>query len=379
MCILQHLPRIKQEYLKQILSDRTLYKEAAIEVKQQIWQDNQPLFGDEVSPILSKYIEEKEAMLYNTDSISQNFFTPSPKTRRQTEVVQNLTQMIGKNVRLYDMVLQFLRTLFLRSRNMHYCTLRAELLMALHDLEIHDICSIDPCHKFTWCLDACIRERFVDAKRARELQGFLDQVRRGQEQVLGWVTWCWLNLWSSIEAVCYCENQSNYTNISWLNIVFKCVTVSQHSEGLMDNEATLVPETLVLIRPLLWCQSINTLMPTQNGRHFPDGTKPLLDPVLTNHQWGLYLMAITKDILKKSAFGSMSLKIANLISQPHLPGTNELTSLVKAATGLSVLIHGSCSPGTCRWSCVTPMLSTLWLCPSSRPYNTLSTLRVCPG
>lgn len=39
--------------------------------------------------------------------------------------------------------------------------------------------------QFTWCLDACIRERFVDGKRARELQGFLDGVKKGQEQVLG--------------------------------------------------------------------------------------------------------------------------------------------------------------------------------------------------
>lgn len=55
--------------------------------------------------------------------------------------------MIGKNVKLYDMVLQFLRTLFLRTRNVHYCTLRAELLMSLHDLEISEICTVDPCHK----------------------------------------------------------------------------------------------------------------------------------------------------------------------------------------------------------------------------------------
>lgn len=39
--------------------------------------------------------------------------------------------------------------------------------------------------QFTWCLDACIREKFVDGKRARELQGFLDGVKKGQEQVLG--------------------------------------------------------------------------------------------------------------------------------------------------------------------------------------------------
>uniref|UniRef100_A0AAZ3Q3X3 Negative elongation factor B n=2 Tax=Oncorhynchus TaxID=8016 RepID=A0AAZ3Q3X3_ONCTS len=124
--------------------------------------------------------------LFSSDlSILHNFFSPSPKARRQGEVVLKLTQMIGKNVKLYDMVLQFLRTLFLRTRNVHYCTLRAELLMSLHDLDISEICSVDPCHKFTWCLDACIREKFVDAKRARELQGFLDGVKKGQEQVLG--------------------------------------------------------------------------------------------------------------------------------------------------------------------------------------------------
>jgi negative elongation factor B len=48
-------------------------------------------------------------------------------------VIQKLADMIGYNVKLYDMTLQFLRTLFLRTRNVHYCTLRSELLMALHD------------------------------------------------------------------------------------------------------------------------------------------------------------------------------------------------------------------------------------------------------
>ncbi len=185
MCLMQHTPKIKQEYLNTVLQDKELYREAAVEVKQQIWQDHQSLFGDEVSPILQKYIEDKENALFDHDSAGQNFFTPLPKTRRQGETIQQLTKMVGKNIKLYDMVLQFLRTLFLRTRNVHYCTLRAEILMTLHDNEVHEICSVDPCHKFTWCLDACIREKYVDSKRARELQGFLDGVRRGQEQVLG--------------------------------------------------------------------------------------------------------------------------------------------------------------------------------------------------
>ncbi|CAG9829249.1 unnamed protein product [Diabrotica balteata] len=185
MAILKNIPQIEDHYLKVLVRDRELYLDTDTEVKRQIWKDNQSLFGDEVSPLLSQYISEKENVLFDHSNLATQFFGPSPKVRRQGEVVQKLAHMIGNSVKLYDMVLQFLRTLFLRTRIVHYCTLRAELLMALHDLEVQDIISIDPCHKFTWCLDACIREKNVDIKRSRELQGFLDNVKRGQEQVLG--------------------------------------------------------------------------------------------------------------------------------------------------------------------------------------------------
>ena len=39
-----------------------------------------------------------------------------------------------------------------------------------YNREIQEVISVDPCHKFTWCLDACIREKNVDLKRSRELQ-----------------------------------------------------------------------------------------------------------------------------------------------------------------------------------------------------------------
>lgn len=170
MAILRNTPQIEDKYLRVLVRDRELYSDTDTEVKRQIWRDNQSLFGDEVSPLLSQYIREKEHILFDHLNLTSLFFAPSPKVRRQGEVVQKLANMIGNSVKLYDMVLQFLRTLFLRTRNVHYCTLRAELLMALHDLEVQEIISVDPCHKFTWCLDACIREKNVDIKRSRELQ-----------------------------------------------------------------------------------------------------------------------------------------------------------------------------------------------------------------
>lgn len=69
------------------MADKELYRACAVEVKRQIWQDNQALFGDEVSPLLKQYILEKESTLFSSElSVLHNFFSPSPKTRRQGEV-----------------------------------------------------------------------------------------------------------------------------------------------------------------------------------------------------------------------------------------------------------------------------------------------------
>jgi negative elongation factor B len=48
-------------------------------VKRQIWKDNESLFGDEVSPLLSQYIKEKENILFDHLNLTNLFFSPSPK------------------------------------------------------------------------------------------------------------------------------------------------------------------------------------------------------------------------------------------------------------------------------------------------------------
>lgn len=79
--------QVPEKKLKLVMADKELYKVCAVEVKRQIWQENQALFGDEVSPLLKQYIVAKEAALFSSDlSILHNFFSPSPKARRQGEV-----------------------------------------------------------------------------------------------------------------------------------------------------------------------------------------------------------------------------------------------------------------------------------------------------
>lgn len=61
------------------VKDRELYNDTDTEVKRQIWKDNQSLFGDEVSPLLTQYCKEKENILFDHQNLTNLFFSPSPK------------------------------------------------------------------------------------------------------------------------------------------------------------------------------------------------------------------------------------------------------------------------------------------------------------
>ncbi|XP_076436263.1 negative elongation factor B-like [Babylonia areolata] len=185
LCVLEHIPKIDKQYLDRILQDKDLLREVAVPVKRQIWEDRLNLFADACSPLISEYVSEKETALFSQEHGTLSFFLPNPKARRQGAIVAKLVYMIGRNTKLYHMVVNFLRTLFLRKRNVHYCTLRVEILMALHDAEVNEIISVDPIHKFAWCVDACVRERNINPNLQRELQGLLDGIRKGQESILG--------------------------------------------------------------------------------------------------------------------------------------------------------------------------------------------------
>lgn len=251
MCLLKHLPKVPQKYINFLIKNKPIYKLCPIEVKRQIWQKNQTLFGDEVLPLLTRYIKDKEALLISDEiSINNHFFTSTPKIRRQSHIVKELIDMIGKNIRLYDMVLQFLRTLFLKTHNVHYCSLRAEILMALHDLEVNEVCSVDPCYKFTWCLDACIREKFVDLKRSRELQGFLDSVQKGHEQVLGDLSMILCDpfvvntlLWSIVKIINDTGSKEHLPRESAeLQLLIRMLNLGQHAWDIINKQVFKEPK-----------------------------------------------------------------------------------------------------------------------------------------
>ena len=54
-----------------------------------------------------------------------------------------ITIYLGTNIRLYDMVLQFLRTFYIKTQNVYYCCMRNEILMCLHDNDLADVCQVE--------------------------------------------------------------------------------------------------------------------------------------------------------------------------------------------------------------------------------------------
>lgn len=187
--IMEKLPSVDHKYLSHIAENHDLYMACPLEVKRQIWQGNQGLFGEAVSPLLDQYVAEKEAVLSfasvrkvgaKIEGKLTSFLSLLPKTRRQSAIVQDLVGVVGTSQTLYATLLQFLRTLYLRTQISHYCTLRADVLMRLHDTE-SPICSSDRCYKFAWCLDACVRVGHVDEKKGRELYSFLEGMVGGDE------------------------------------------------------------------------------------------------------------------------------------------------------------------------------------------------------
>lgn len=88
MTILRNMTQIDDKYLRVLVRDRELYSDTDTEVKRQIWRDNQSLFGDEVSPLLSQYIREKDHIIYDhtNNNLNNLFFSPSPKVRRQGKI-----------------------------------------------------------------------------------------------------------------------------------------------------------------------------------------------------------------------------------------------------------------------------------------------------
>eukprot|EP00039_Didymoeca_costata_P025509 m.13649 g.13649 ORF g.13649 m.13649 type:complete len:620 (-) comp4892_c0_seq1:41-1900(-) len=175
--VLRRHPNIPKDYLALIAGEPGLLEMCGIEVKRQVWQHRPQQYMAMVKPLLTKYVERMEQSLrgHDWDSLS----SLDIKARRKSPEIAELVANIGSEIKLYNFVLTKIRTEFVNTGIASYCSLRADLLQALHDSGLSVFSKFDPCFKFVRSLAGCAIERNVDGPRARELCVAMDKAGKG--------------------------------------------------------------------------------------------------------------------------------------------------------------------------------------------------------
>ncbi|KAK0412343.1 hypothetical protein QR680_006157 [Steinernema hermaphroditum] len=182
---LKQLPTISDDYLDKIVGDDQLYAECAISVRQQIWLKHEDLFLVSIEPVVQEYLSAKNKLINSVDMSPNNFFTcDTVKSRRQNPEIIELHNITGDRPELFDMLNVYLKRKFVETENIHYCSLRLEYSMAARDQNIEPLIKADLAHDLACCMDACLRDKHMDAQQTNRLKSILDAKRKAPANVI---------------------------------------------------------------------------------------------------------------------------------------------------------------------------------------------------
>ena len=94
-----------------------------------------------------------------------------------------IIKLIGNSNRLYQFTVSHLTTLYLKTQNWFYSTLRSQLLAKLNESFNNDLVSSivsagdtqsENVQKFTAIINMCLREKKIDSKKAKELETIIE-------------------------------------------------------------------------------------------------------------------------------------------------------------------------------------------------------------
>ena len=151
--LLKRMPKIPVKFLQQLQANNEIFKNLPIEVKRQVWVNDENLFIKHISTLLKKY---DTPQIYKADLLSVHKVDPKKK-REKNQTLISMINILGKNIVLYHRVLSYCRDQLLATGSRHFCTFRYDLLMALHDNQVQQLHQMDMCHYFCWWLDAWVR------------------------------------------------------------------------------------------------------------------------------------------------------------------------------------------------------------------------------
>jgi len=176
-------------------------------VQRQCWALDSQLLRRHASPSMVAYGEEAETLstMMNQEMVltplrAEDDWSPSEgrakktdadssaalnrqKVRKESESINRLKRLIGKNHNLYIEIIRLCRAHFANSGDDVVCALRSQLLMAFHDAGETDLCAMDKCHRLAWLMDACIRDKYLDTRRLHEMGSIIENAVEKQRKV----------------------------------------------------------------------------------------------------------------------------------------------------------------------------------------------------
>ena len=209
LTVFAHMSPVPISYLKQVSRDMGIFRQLPVEVQRQCWAMDAQLLRRHVSPSMIAYGEEIETVAMNmnqdvtlTPLEMADDWSPGEgvgvgvggvgadagalsrqKMRKGSASVQRLMNIIGNNPLVYIEVIRLCRAHFANSGDDAACSLRSQLLMAFHDRGETELCSKDKCHRLAWLMDACIRDRYLDGRRLREMGSIIENAVKAAGKV----------------------------------------------------------------------------------------------------------------------------------------------------------------------------------------------------
>ncbi|OZJ04009.1 hypothetical protein BZG36_03623 [Bifiguratus adelaidae] len=162
------------EELRDMVQNADIFDACPMAMKRRIWKADLALFQQHMLTLLNNYHHDEHLQLISRD-MRVGGVVAMIRDRRQHPIVEAILDRIGEDTTIYSMFLDFIRLVFDATPYPSVCTLRFDLLMALHEREFKDVYRIDGAHNLAWTLDACIRNQVLDDSRLQNLKDSLSE------------------------------------------------------------------------------------------------------------------------------------------------------------------------------------------------------------
>ncbi|CAF0982652.1 unnamed protein product [Brachionus calyciflorus] len=211
LLIMKSLPKVNDNYLNFIKSNENLYSIAPIELKRQIWSHDTDFFMRELQPLFEKFTNYFDEILTYSDlqiPSSNHFFLPLNTSnidvpilkenlmvsntiytylfktnKRHMTYVNEICKLIGNNTTLYQFTLKALTDLYLKTHDWFYSTLKSFIVNKYYESLSHENllnligtsdAQTEMILKFGNLLHLCLKEKKIEAKRAKELETIME-------------------------------------------------------------------------------------------------------------------------------------------------------------------------------------------------------------